>query len=103
MDQPQITVSDPIIKDSGFSKFTTYNIKGQDQAGAFDTYRRYSDFFELREALVRKWPGCYIPPIPEKQLAGGNDMEIVQQRKRLLNIFLQILTHMPYIFNSDDV
>lgn len=68
-----ITVGDPIVKDSGFSKHTTYNIRGEDKNGQFDVFRRYSDFYELRETLLRKWPGCYIPPIPEKMLASGND------------------------------
>lgn len=53
-----------MTKDSGFNKHTVYNIKGEDKLGSFDVYRRYNDFYELRELLVRKWPGCFIPSIP---------------------------------------
>jgi len=62
-----------MVKDSGFSKHTVYNIKGSDRLGSFDVFRRYTDFYELREVLIKKWPGCYVPPIPEKMLASGND------------------------------
>lgn len=55
-----------MIKDSGLSKHTVYNLKGEDANGKFDVYRRYTDFHELRDQLAKKWPGCYIPPIPEK-------------------------------------
>ena len=27
----------------------------------------YSDFYDLRAFLLKRWPGCYIPPIPPKQ------------------------------------
>jgi hypothetical protein len=30
-------------------------------------YRRYSDFYALRETLVERWPGVYIPNIPGKK------------------------------------
>lgn len=66
-------------------------------------YRRYTDFFELRELLIKKWPGCYIPPIPEKVLASGNDIETVSIRKRLMEIFLNVLTELPHIYYSEDV
>lgn len=57
-------VCDPITKDAGLSKHTIYNVKGMDNFGQFDIYRRYNDFHALRDYLVIKWPGCYIPPIP---------------------------------------
>ncbi len=49
------------------TNYTVYNIKGKDKEGTFDTYRRYNEFFALRETLVAKWPGCFIPPIPSKK------------------------------------
>jgi hypothetical protein len=48
--------------------FTTYLVSGTDAIGTFEIKRRYNDFFYLREALVKKWPAIYIPPIPEKLL-----------------------------------
>ncbi|KAM3144436.1 hypothetical protein pb186bvf_003600 [Paramecium bursaria] len=98
----QVIVSDPIVRDGGMSKFTVYNIKGEDQNGKFDVYRRFSDFVELRELLLKQWPGCYIPPIPEKQIAGGNDQDVVESRKRLLQTFLVVISYLPHIFYSDE-
>lgn len=71
--------------------------------GVFETFRRYNDFFELHEVLVQKWPGCYLPPIPEKVLGSGNDQETVLIRKRLMEIFLTVISELPYIYYSDDV
>ena len=88
----KIMVCDPMTKDAGLSKHTIYNVKGMDNLGQFDIYRRYNDFYALRDYLVIKWPGCYIPPIPvcftklnffqSKEFAGGNDDQVVHERKR---------------------
>jgi sorting nexin-1/2 len=59
-------VCDPVVKD-GMSKYVLYTIKGTDKDGPFEAFRRYSDFFHLREILLQRWPGCYIPPIPPKK------------------------------------
>ncbi len=59
-------VSDPLIKD-GVQKYVVYTLKGIDLDGPFETYRRFSNFHYIREILVKRWPGCFIPPIPEKK------------------------------------
>jgi hypothetical protein len=58
----KFTVSNP-IKVSGHIKYT---ITGDDDKGPFEESRRYSEFFALRNALASRWPGIYIPAIPEK-------------------------------------
>jgi hypothetical protein len=30
-------------------------------------FRRFSDFFSLREKLTERWPGVFIPNIPPKK------------------------------------
>jgi hypothetical protein len=37
-------------------------------------FRRYSDFFSLREKLKERWPGIYIPNIPPKILVNLKEM-----------------------------
>ncbi len=50
----RITVSDPELRTSTFSKFVTYAV-----ASTFTTLRRrYSDFVWLRETLVAHYPGA---------------------------------------------
>lgn len=64
-----IQICDPVVKEERMlSKFVVYTVRGQDSSGSFETYRRYSDFTALRTALVRKWPGVYIPAVPPKQI-----------------------------------
>lgn len=60
-----IKVSDPELE-SG-KGFYTYLISGSDNLGSYDIRRRYNDFFYFRESLAKRWPGIYIPPIPEKK------------------------------------
>lgn len=50
------------------SKYTVYNVKGSDKNGAFDVYRRFNEFFTLKEVMVTRWPGCFIPSIPAKEM-----------------------------------
>jgi hypothetical protein len=67
MDGPRVkkfTVTNP-IKISGHIKYT---ITGEDGEGAFEEVRRYKEFFALRTVLVQRWPGIYIPSIPEKSI-----------------------------------
>lgn len=59
-------VTDPLIKDA-VQKYVVYCIKGSDKDSPFEVYRRYSNFAVLRVALVKRWPGCFIPPLPEKK------------------------------------
>ena len=46
---------------------TKFKVKGNDKEGNFEVRRRYNDFFCLRQNLIQRWPGCYIPPIPPKK------------------------------------
>lgn len=58
----KFTVSNP-VKVSGHIK---YNVTGEDSEGPFEESRRYKEFFALRNVLISRWPGIYIPAIPEK-------------------------------------
>lgn len=53
------------IKINGHIKYT---IKGEDNEGPFEEVRRYKEFYSLRNTLNQRWPGVYIPAIPEKKL-----------------------------------
>mmetsp|Transcript_7706 Transcript_7706/g.10767 ORF Transcript_7706/g.10767 Transcript_7706/m.10767 type:complete len:87 (+) Transcript_7706:40-300(+) len=67
----QVTVSDPVQKESTINKFVIYNVKGEDKDGAFDVFRRYSDFHSLQLNLHSRWPGVFVPPIPPKKATGN--------------------------------
>ncbi len=62
--------------------------------------RRYSEFYALRIALCGRWPGIYIPAIPEKKAVGNKEGEFVEERRSLLELFLKQCAKYEYIINS---
>ena len=67
IDNPRVkkyTVSNP-VKINGHIKYT---IAGEDAEGNFEEVRRYREFFSLRSSLATRWPGIYIPSLPEKAI-----------------------------------
>lgn len=52
--QDTFTVSDPVK-----GGHVTYTVRGFDDDGPFEGQRRYNDFFNLRAAILRRWPGVY--------------------------------------------
>ena len=58
------TVLNP-VKSAGHIKYT---VTGVDSDGPFEEVRRFREFFALKNALAARWPGIYIPAIPEKKL-----------------------------------
>jgi hypothetical protein len=47
----------------------TYLVTGSDPHGDFNIRRRYREFLLLRNKLVERFIGMYIPPIPSKRAA----------------------------------
>ena len=63
------------VKGSALSKWTAYLIIGYDKNGDIDVCRRFSEFHALRLAIVKRWPGCFVPSIPNKNYLMKNDKE----------------------------
>lgn len=89
-----------MIKD-GMKKFVIYTVSGTLMPPG--STRRYSDFDSLREKLVERWPGVYIPNIPEKKVVGNLDNLVIQKRMRLLNVFCLKLSHFKPIFECEEM
>ena len=66
-----------------------YECKGVDSKGEWEGKRRYNDFFNLREALTRRWPGIPLPTIPPKKSIGNKDLVFIQERRYYLERFLR--------------
>lgn len=59
-----------------------------------------------------RWPGCYIPAIPEKialtvdvqnmKMADNNDAEFVEGRRVLLEKFIRQCAHFEYLLESKE-
>lgn len=66
-----------------------YILRGKnEESGPIEILRKYSDFHALREALVKRWPGCFIPPIPEKGNIGSTEKQISKNKLHIVNNFL---------------
>ena len=79
-----------------------FTLKGSDKEGSFDCVRRYKDFRNTRNALLNKWPGCYIPPLPPKKATGNLDKSFVDERKKMLDKFVKEIGLCPHLFESKE-
>jgi sorting nexin-1/2/sorting nexin-4 len=87
-------------RSSTFTKYVVYHIKGTDKNGSIDVFRRFNEFYKMRVALVKRFPGCFIPSIPEKSISLIDD-EIVNKRQRYLNEFLRRMGRLPHLYLSE--
>jgi hypothetical protein len=60
-----MTVAKPLRKD-GIKDYIVYTVS-TDKLGE-PIYKRFSDFYALRQKLVERWPGVFIPNIPHKKM-----------------------------------
>ena len=97
----QLFVSDPIKNKDGIKEFTSYTLQGSKIPEPVS--RRYRDFDALRRKFLERWPGIYIPNIPHKKTVGSTGKEIVELRIEMINRFLKKLSHIDYLFNSDEM
>ena len=75
--QMKFSVTNPIK----VGKHIKYTVTGVDPMGDFQADRRYSEFFALRGCLSHRWPGIYIPAIPEKKVMGNKEDSFIEERR----------------------
>lgn len=70
---------------------TFYTVTGEDNLGDFEAKRRYNEFELLRSSLVERWPGCYVPYIPEKagMTQDNKKGNFIEERRALLARFIR--------------
>ena len=66
-------------------------------------YRRFSDFYSLREKLVERWPGLYIPNLPPKLTMGNLEKKVIEMRTRVINDFCHKISKFNFILDSDEL
>lgn len=98
-DNPEDTfsVSDPVK-----GGHVTYMVRGYDEDGPFEGSRRYNDFFNLRAAIITRWPGVYCPPIPPKKALGNKEDKFLEDRKFFLERFLLLVSKVDHLLKSDE-
>ena len=52
--------------------------------------------------MALRWPGYYIPPIPNKTLVGNTEKQVTANRTRFLNTFLQKIASVPQIYYGEE-
>lgn len=90
----------PILRKQAIGAFHEYPITGVDSNGEISCARRFNLFFEFREALVLKYPGLYIPPLPPKKVTGKSEEFTLIERQHFLDLFLKECTALKYISQS---
>jgi hypothetical protein len=78
-------------------QYTVYHIVGQDSLGPVDILRRFKEFILFREMLFSRYPGLFIPPIPQKQIQGKFAEAFVDERRYFLDQFLKAICHQQYL------
>ena len=94
----KFTVINP-VKSSGTIKYT---VTGVDEDGSFIEVRRFREFYALYLALQTRWPGCYIPSLPEKKMVGKDDEKFIEERRILLERFMKDIAKHEYIQKSSE-
>ena len=94
----KFSVQNP-VKITGHVKYT---VTGIDDEGEFTDVRRFREFHALGQVLRTRWPGCYVPSIPEKKVVKKDDSEFVEERRSLLERFMKEIAKYDYIVFSKE-
>ena len=93
-------VSDPLLVE-GIKSYVQYKVTGE--LVKEPIYRRFSDFYSLREKLVERWPGLYIPNLPPKLTMGNLEKKVIEMRTRVINDFCHKISKFNFILDSDEL
>jgi sorting nexin-1/2 len=78
-------------------------VSGEDQEGAFTVTRRFKEFNAFKNILKERWPGVYIPAIPEKKAFGNKEDGFIEERRSLLERFMKEVAKYDYLVNSQEL
>ena len=81
---------------------TKYTVVGVDEDGDFKIMRRFKEFHALSTQMRTRWPGIYVPAMPEKKMMNAKDTEVVEERRALLEKFLKDCAKFDYIIFSKE-
>lgn len=84
------------------SSHIKYTVTGVDSEGPFEEMRRFKEFYALKVALAARWPGVYIPALPEKKLVGNKDEKFIEERRSLLERFMKEIAKFDYLTHSKE-
>ncbi|CAD8208222.1 unnamed protein product [Paramecium octaurelia] len=101
--QDYIKIIDAQVMEESLINYTQYQIKGIRKGEEFLINKRYNDFVILKEVFNRTWPGCFIPPIPQKKSLGNLDSNVITYRSKYLSYFLKKILKIPYLWLGEEI
>ena len=99
--EPEMYVSNQQYIKEGVKGFTFYSLKGTKVPEVLS--RRYRDFNALRKKMVEKWPGIYIPKLPDKKKVGAKGQKISPIKIDVINRFLKKISKIKYLMESEEM
>ncbi|VDD93009.1 unnamed protein product [Enterobius vermicularis] len=100
--QPYSCVVDKPKKESklkGLKSFIAYSVTSS--LSGIQVSRRYKHFDWLHEQLSAKYILTPIPPLPEKQVAGRYEEDLIEHRKNILQLWVNKICRHPVLSKSD--
>ncbi|CEF60187.1 Sorting nexin [Strongyloides ratti] len=96
-----ITVEDPKkeSKLKGLKSYIAYQLTNSANNGHVS--RRYKHFDWLHEQLSTKYLLIPIPPLPEKQVSGRYEEDLIEHRKNILQLWVKKICAHPILSSSD--
>uniref|UniRef100_A0A1I8A6A5 Sorting nexin n=1 Tax=Steinernema glaseri TaxID=37863 RepID=A0A1I8A6A5_9BILA len=83
----------------GLKSFIAYSVTSS--LNGIQVSRRYKHFDWLHEQLSQKYILIPIPPLPEKQVSGRYEEELIEHRKNILMLWVAKICRHPVLSKSD--
>ncbi|WFD35058.1 Vacuolar protein sorting-associated protein vps5 [Malassezia cuniculi] len=104
----EMSVSDPQKVSDALGGHVVYRVRTRSNApwlrrADTSVLRRYSDFRWLHAALVENNPGVIVPPIPEKVKLGRFAPELVEFRRRALELAITKIVNHRVLQKDEDL
>ena len=96
----ELAVGAPVLIKAALGDYHEYPIAGLDSNGRIECARRFNLFFEFREALMLRYSGLYIPPLPAKKVTGKSEATTLLERQHFLDLFLKECCALKYLVQS---
>lgn len=98
----RVEVRPPEMRGSNpFNKHHVYQIASGTEKESDFVFRRYSDFFWLRDVLAKMYPAVFLPPLPPKKAVGSQNSYFVAGRRVGLERFLNRLQRIGFMRETD--
>lgn len=98
-----ILISYPSEVESTFGSTMIYKVVVERENSKEELFRRYSEFYDLRKALITMFPCVFILPVHKRQIIGNKSRSFLLQRVYELNIFAKYLLKRDFLIGADVV